>query len=169
MKFVKAFLKNNVSTFQSALGNPELVSLINDDTALTTRDFACINYYLVKAGFKVQIQNVADDVPNENNIPTGVVEWNIIDHNFIQNDYPTTTKIIPSDGQDIADILKGVIDHTGLFNPDKFGGVKNPFTVLVANLERIKKTNGSINSTITTKIYGILDDLGINVFCAIGG
>ena len=53
-----------------------------------------------------------------------------------------------------------------MFDVNKFSGVKNPFTSLLANLESIKKTNGSINSAITTKIYELLDEMGINVFCS---
>ena len=166
MKFVKGFLKDNADNFQSAIHSPEIMNMINDDTPMTTRDFSCINYYLVKAGFYVQIQNVADNEENANDIPLGVVEWNVLDHNFIQNDYPTAVKIIPSEGQDIVEILKNIVGHSGLFDVNKFSGVKNPFTSLLANLESIKKTNGSINSAITTKIYELLDEMGINVFCS---
>lgn len=168
MQFVKGFLKDNLSNFESALGGEsELVGLINNDVTITTRDFACINYYLVQAGFKVQIQNVTDDEENPDSVPDGTVEWNMIDYNFLQNDYPTAIKII-SQGIDVSSMLGEVIDKSGLFDAEKFSGIKNPFTILRANLEQAKKINGSIPFSVTTKIYSLLDQMGIKVFCATG-
>ena len=166
MEFVKGFLKNNSSEFESALKNPELINLINSDTTITTRDLACINYYLEKAGFMVQIQNVTEDEENPVQIGEDQVEWNVIDYNFIQGDYPTATKIIPTQGEDIPAILKKIIGEAGLFDVEKFSGVKNPFTVLTANLDHVQQINGSVNSSITTKIYALLDQMGIKIFCA---
>ena len=166
MQFVKGFLKDNVSNFESSIKNPELIGLINDDTVLTTRDLACINYYLEKAGFMVQIQNVTDDEDNPDAIGPDQVEWNVIDCNFIQNDYPTAIKIIPAEGMEMVAVVKKIIAQSGLFDGTKFNGVKNPFTVLLANLDHIKQVNGSVSSSIMTKIYAILDQMGIKVFCA---
>jgi hypothetical protein len=166
MNFVKGFLKNNVSEFESSLKNPELINLINNDVELTVRDLACINYYLQRAGFTVQIQNVTDDEENANQIGDDQVEWNIIDYNFMQNDYPTAIKIIPEEGMDIPSVLKKIVDQAGLFDVTKFNGVKNPFTVLLANLERVKQINGSVSSSLTTRIYALLDQMGIKIFCA---
>src|SRR5574344_1484301 len=167
MQFVKGFLKNNLSSFESALGNTELVNLINNDVTITTRDLACINYYLVDAGFKLQIQNVTEDEENPDTVTVGTVEWNIIDYNFLQNDYPTTVKII-SRGTDVPTMLGDVIDKSGLFSEDKFSGVKNPFTILRASLENAKNVNGSVPSGVTMKIYNLLDQMGIKVFCVAG-
>lgn len=168
MEFVKGFLKNNLEHFQTSLGNEDLVGFINSDVTMSTADFACVNYWLGKAGYKVAIFNVADDEENAVGVPTGeVVEWNVIDRNFLQNDYPTATKIMPGEGKDIPEILRQIVEQSGLFNPDKFSGVKNPFTQLLNNLDQIKKVTGSVNSTLTTQIYAILDQLGFNVLCLV--
>ena len=166
MEFVKGFLKNHLDEFQSSIKNANLVSLINDDQTLTTKDLACINYYLKRAGFLIQIQNVTDDEDNAENISEGTVEWNVIDYNFMQNGYPTTIKITPEEGTDIVGTLEKVIETSGFFNESKFSGIKNPFTSLIANLKHIKEMTGVVNSSLTTKVYAVLDELGIKLFCA---
>lgn len=166
MEFVKGFLKEHIDDFQSSVKNANLMNLINDDSTLTVKDLASINYYLKKAGFYVQIQNVTDDEDNAENIPEGHVEWNVIDNNFMQNGYPTAIKIIPEEGTDIVGTLEKVIDASGFFNEGKFSGVKNPFTALMANLKSIKEMTGVVNSSLTTKVYAVLDELGVKLFCA---
>lgn len=168
MEFVKGFLRNNLSNFESSIGNSEIVEFINSDTSVMgTKDLASINYWLCQAGFLVQIQNVADDEENAVGVPSGdVVEWNVIDYNFLQNDYPTATKIIPGEGTDIPKILHQIVEQSGLFNPSKLSGVKNPFSKLLNSMDSIMKTTGSVNPSIASQIYDILGDLGIKVFCA---
>ncbi len=114
-----------------------------------------------------QVQNVADDEENPVGVPTGdIIEWNIIDENFIQNDYPTATKILPSADQDIITILKQVVNQGSVFSESKFAGIKNPFTDLFTNLDRIKNVSGSIDPGLISRIYEYLDQIGIKVFCA---
>lgn len=165
MEFVKGFLRDNLSNFETAVGNADLVSLINSDTLLSVRDLACINYCLGQSGFMVQIQNVADDEENATGVSGETIEWNVIDRNFIQYDYPTATKIIPGD-KSIAEVLRMIVSQSGLFDSSKFAGIKNPFTDLLNNLDKIKSVSGAINPAITSRIYDLLDKMGINVFCA---
>lgn len=166
MEFVKGFLKENLEKFENGIGNDELSAIINSNRVFSTRDFSCINYYLGQAGYKVMIFNVADDEENPVGVPSGeVIEWNVIDRNFIQNDYPTATKIIPAEGTEIPAVLRQIVEQSGLFS-DRFRGLKNPFKELLDGMDRIKKATGSVNSSITTKIYSLLSQLGIDVFCA---
>lgn len=166
-EFVKGFLRENLDKFETGVANPELNSLINSDGILSRKDLACINYYLVQSGFMFQVINVADDEENPNGVPNGdVIEWNVIDNNFIQNDYPTATKIIPSVDQDIPTTLKQIVNESGLFDNDKFAGLKNPFSNLFTNIERIKNVSGSINATLVSRVYEALDQVGFSIFCA---
>ncbi len=166
-EFVKGFLKDNLDKFETGIANPELNSLINSDGVLSRKDLACINYYLIQSGFMFQVINVADDEENPTGVPTGdVIEWNVIDNNFIQNDYPTATKITPGADQDIPSILKQIVEQSGLFDNDKFAGLKNPFTDLFTNIDRIKNISGSINATLVSRVYENLDQVGFNIFCA---
>ena len=166
-EFARGFLKENLEKFESGIGSAELVEMINSSGFFGRKDLACVNYYLSKVGYQVKIFNVTDDEVNATGVPTGeVVEWNVIDRNFLQYDYPTAIKIIPGEGLDVPGVLHQVIDQVGVFDSDKFAGLKNPFTDLMTNLERIKNVSGANNGTIISKIYELLDQLGIEVFCA---
>lgn len=165
-EFVKGFLKDNLEKFEKT-GN-DLAGIINDSGALSRRDLACLNYYLINTGYILKVFNVTDDEDNPTGVPTGeVVEWNVIDHNFIQNDYPTAVKILPGDGTEVPAILRQIVDQSGVFDKDKFAGLKNPFNSLLEGIDKIKKVSGEVNSSMTSKIYQILDELGIEIFCAI--
>ncbi len=164
--FVQGFLKDNLDKFEGGIGSPELVDMINSDATLTRRDISCINYYLVRLGLIVKVFNVTDDEENSTGVPAGIVEWNVIDRNFIQYDYPTSIKIIPADNVDIPAVLRQVAETHGLFDSDKFSGIKNPLTTMLDNLDNVKRVTGAISADITTKLYDILDELGISIFCA---
>lgn len=163
--FTRGFLKDNLDKIEARLGMGNLSSVVNSDDVLTRKDLACINYYLGKAGLKFQIQNVTDDEENAVSVPEGLVEWNVINRNFIQNDYPTAVKIIPSADEDIPVVLRRVVEESGLFG-DKFAGMSNPFTELLDNLKRVKDITGGINGSLVSRIYDLLDQMGIEVFCA---
>lgn len=168
-EFIKGFLKNNVNNFSGNMGNSDVVEAINSNSTFTTKDVACINYYLTEIGYSLLVQNVTDDEENPTGVPAGgVVEWNIINKNFLQYDYPTATKIIPGDGTEIPEILRKVVEQQNLFDRDKFAGLKNPFTELLNDLDAIKRTTGSVSSSITTKIYSLLDRLNFKVICIAG-
>jgi hypothetical protein len=165
-EFARGFLKENLEKFENGIGSTELTELINSSGFFGRKDLACVNYYLSKVGYQVKIFNVTDDEVDATGVPSGeIVEWNVIDRNFLQYDYPTAIKIIPSEGLDIPGILHQVIDQVGVFDADKFAGLKNPFTDLLNAMDAIKSTTGNVNSGITTRIYGLLDQVGIDLLC----
>lgn len=168
MEFVKGFLKNNVSHFESALKNSDIIDFINSDFTMRTKDFASINYYLAKAGYLVQIQNVTDDEDNPVSVPAGTTEWNIIDTTFLQYDYPTTMKVIPADGMDVVEVLDKIVEQLSFFDKNTLGNVRNPLKEYVENLKKVKNLNGSASISLTTKIYDTLANLGIKIFTAQG-
>lgn len=164
--FVKGFIRDNLDNLEGSIGNSDLVQLINSDDLLTTVDFASLRYLLKKVGYLVEVWNVAEDEENSQGVGEGTIEYNVVNYNFLQHDFPTTTKLIPEEGKNLANILKEVVDQSGLFNSEKFGGVKNPFTGLLNSLEQEKENLGNINATISTQIIHILDQLGFEIFCA---
>ena len=163
--FSKGFIKDNLDNIENRAGMSEISAIVNSDDVLTRKDISCINYYLGKVGLHIQIQNVADDEDNPVSVPTGTVEWNVINRNFIQYDYPTATKVLPGLDSDIIDTLKEIVDNSDIFD-EKFKGMKNPFTDLFDNLKRIKDVSGATNSALVSKVYETLDLLGYDVFCA---
>ena len=114
-QFVKGFLKDNLDKFEAGIGNPELTEMINSTQVLGRHDLVSINYYLSQIGYIVKIFNVADDEDDPVTVPTGVIEWNSIDHNFLQYDYPTATKVIPGEGMDIPAVLRSIVEASDLF------------------------------------------------------
>ena len=168
MEFVKGFLRTNVPTLELAINNPDIIAFINGDTGMNTKDFASLNYWLTKSGYLVKIQNVTDDEENPTGVPAEGAEWNIIDCNFLQNDYPTEIKIIPGDGTDVVAVLKQAVEQSGLFDDAKFGQTKNPLKEYINQLEKGKELLGRIEPGAASKIYDILEQVGFKVFLATG-
>ena len=168
MQFVKGFLRNNLDTLDGALSSSELSSFLNSDTTMTTKDFASICYFLSQAGYKVTIWNVTDDEDNAQGVPDGdVIEWNVIDYNFIQNDYPTATKVLPSENETIGNTVTKIVEQCGLFDEDKFAGIRNPFKSLLLNFKETAEVTGSVQGSTITQIYALLKQMGIEIFCAL--
>lgn len=166
MEFVKDFLKDNLDQLETAIGNSDLVSVINSSQLMSTKDFYSIQYFLGDLGYTVKIWNVAEDEVNKLDVPGETIEWNVIDRSFIQYDYPTATKIVPGVSEDVADTLISIIEQSGLFDSKKFNGIKNPFTILKNNLKQEKERTGNISAGICTRLYSLLSQLGIDIFCA---
>ena len=166
LEFVKGFLRDNLDNLESSMSNSDLVDFINSDQAMTSADFASLQYLLGQIGYKVTIWNVADDEENANSVGAGTLEYNVINHNFLQSDYPTVTKLIPTEDQNVAEVVGMIVEQSGLFDESKFAGIKNPFTILINNLKDEDGKLGKINSSIITKVYTLLDQMGINIFCA---
>lgn len=167
ISFVRAFLKNNIGKFENNIGNAELVNLINSDGVVSYRDLASINYFLEEAGLKVLAFNVADDEENPDGVPTGeIIEWNIIDKNNTQNDLPSAVKYVPAPGTKISTILKEVIRISGLFDENKFSGIKSPFKSLIETMEKAEQVRGETPYSVSGQVYDILRRCGVKVFCA---
>ena len=165
-EFVKGFLRDNLDNLEGSIGNADLVQFINGEDAMTSIDFATLKYLLKKIGYLITIWNVTDDEENSQGIGSGIVEYNIINYNFLQHDFPTVTKLNSSGEKNLADILNDIVDQSGLFNSEKFSGVKNPFTGLLNSLSAEKENLGGINATIATQIYNLLSQMGFEIFCS---
>lgn len=163
--FVKGFLKENMDKIAMKAGSAEIETVLNTSSAFTRTDLSCINYQLAQIGFKFVIQNVADDEENPTGPSGEIIEWNVVDTNYIQYDYPTATKVIPGIGADVVKTLKGIVESQNLFD-DKFSSLKNPLTSLLTNLENSQKVTGEASPMLISKIYEILDFCGISIFCA---
>lgn len=165
LEFVRGFLKDNLESVETKISSSELMDLIsNKSIAWTRKDFATVSYLLQKAGYKVTIWNVAEDEENANSVPSGVLEWNIIDNNYMQHDYPTVTKIVPAESEKITETIKKLLEFVNLFDETKFKGIANPLTKLKATLDFEVEKTGNVNSAIVSQIYLILKQMGVEVF-----
>lgn len=164
-EFVRGFLKDNFERFSS--DGREINSILEDNKFLSRMDLACINNLLIRIGYTFIVTTVADDEENPTGVPSGdVIEWNIINLNHLQNDYPVATKIIPDLPQDFCKIFKQIVDGCGFYNEDKFSGVQNPFTPLLNSLDKQRELTGDVSSSISSKIHKLFEDHGIRVFVA---
>lgn len=164
-EFVKGFIRDNLDNLESAISNSSLVDFINSNTVMTNIDFASLNYLLTQIGYLVTVWNVADDEDNPRGIGSGTLEYNIINRNFLQKDYPTVTKLLPGN-KNVAEVVNDIVTQSGLFDDSKFSGVRNPFTPLLNHLKEEDGKIGIINSSVITKIYSLLDRMGFGIFCA---
>lgn len=165
MEFVKGFLRTNLKDIEPALKNSSVAEYINSDSVMTTKDFASINYWLAKVGFLVKIWNVTDDEENPTGVTGETAEWNVVDNNFLQYDYPTAIKVVPGSSMDVVSVLEEVTKQTEIF---KVPGIKNPLDELMAALKTAKDQMGKIEPGIAGRIYDILGQVGIEIFLATG-
>lgn len=167
-QFIQGFLRDNMDTIETAIHNPDLVHLINSDILLNNKDLATIKYTLSTVGYQILYTFTADDEINEVTIPTGEVEYNIIDTTWIQDDMPVASKISSTLGSSIIPIIKQIMDQTGFYATDKFAGVNNPLIGLINQAEDDEKTTGAPGAVLVNRIYTILEQLGINIYAIIG-
>ena len=164
-EFVRGFLKDNFERFSS--DGREINTILEENKFLSRMDLACINHLLENIGYTFIITTVADDEENPTGVPTGdVVEWNIINLNHLQDDYPVATKIVPDLPQDFIKIFEQIIDGGGFYNEDKFSGVKNPFTPVMNILKETKDKTGDVSASMTAKIHRLLEEHNIRIFVA---
>lgn len=166
MEYVKVFMKENMDTLQSGINN-DLVSIIQSDGTLTTKDFMSIQYCLGQIGYRIYIWNVADDEENSQGVPDGdVLEVNLIDKTYVQHDYPTVTKVMSTPDSNLADTLETIVSQTGLFDGSKFNGIKNPFKDVIGALKNEVKMSGNLNPNLVSRIYQLLGEMGFRLFFA---
>lgn len=167
-QFIQGFLRDNMDTIETALHNPDLVNLINSDTLLNNKDIASIKYTLSTVGYQILVTFTADDEVNSVTIPTGEVEYNIIDTTFIQNDLPVATKETSALGSSVVSVLNKISTSVGFYDESKFKGVNNPLVSLLSQAADDEKITGAPGAVIVNRIYTVLEQLGINIYAIIG-
>lgn len=164
-EFVRGFLKDNLERFSG--DGRDINGILEDNKFLSRTDLACINNLLAKIGYTFIVTTVADDEENPTGVPSGdVVEWNIINLNNLQDDYPVATKIVPSLPQDFIEIFDQIIGGCGFYNEDKFSGIKNPFSSEMNVLKSTKEKTGASSESAISKIHRLLEEHGIRIFVA---
>lgn len=167
-QFIQGFLRDNMDTIETAIHNPDLVNLINSDTLLNNKDIASICYTLSTVGYQVLVTFIADDEINSVSIPTGEVEYDIIDSTFIQEDLPVATKESSAVGGSIVPVLSRAINSIGFFNEEKFRGVNNPLIGLLNQMADDEKNAGAPGPIVVNRLYTILEQLGVEIYAIIG-
>lgn len=167
-QFIQGFLRDNMDTLETVLHNPDLVNLINSDTLLNNKDIASIKYTLSTVGYQMLVTFTADDEVNSVTIPTGEVEYNIVDWTFLQNDLPVSTKESSALGGSVVPVLTRAVESLGLYSEDKFKGVNNPLSGLLRQIADDENTTGAPGAILVNRIYTILEQMGIQIYAIIG-
>lgn len=167
-QFIQGFLRDNMDTLETVFHNPDLVNLINSDTLLNNKDIASIKYTLSTVGYQMLVTFTADDEVNSVTIPTGEVEYNIVDWTFLQNDLPVSTKESSALGGSVVPVLTKAVESLGLYSEDKFKGVNNPLSGLLRQIADDENTTGAPGAILVNRIYTILEQMGIHIYAIIG-
>lgn len=167
-QFIHAFLKDNLDTIETAIHNPDLINIINSDSLLNNKDIASIKYTLSTVGYQLMVVFLADDEVNSVSIPTGEVEYNIVDKTFLQDDMPVATKETTALGSSILPVLSKVVDSLGFYNEDRFKGVANPLKSLLRQAQDDELTIKAPSAAIVNRMYMVLDQLGVEIYAIIG-
>jgi hypothetical protein len=167
-EFIRGFLKNNMDVLESSLHNHDLVNLINSSTPLNNKDISSIRYSLSSIGYQLLVVFVSDDEINPTSVTAGEVEYNAIDSQFIQEYLPVSTKYTTAVGSSIAKLLERIIKSLGFYDTEKFKGINNPLNKLIAQIIDDEKTTGAPGAILVNRIYGILEQLGIQIYAIIG-
>lgn len=167
-EFIHGFLRSMSSELSLGVSSSELMNLINSDTILNNKDIETINYMLADAGYKFLVYFVSDDESNSDQVAQGTYEFNIIDKSFIQDDLPTVTKINQDGSNSIADVLNIVLKNCGLFDPDKFAGIANPFTKYIESINQLRKITGQVPESLVSQLWTMLGQMGIEFFVVVG-
>lgn len=162
MEEICKFLNENVVTFDAALADKELVSKLQRISEMGISDFYSLKFILANSGLDILVHKVAEMAPNEEVVPDGMLEYNVIDDfdptgSFIKS----ASKIVVSDeSSDLYEVYKRIIEGYDFFTSDLCSGYQNPLTT---NLDLIKQTEQAIGvapSSITTYINSVLEYLG---------
>ena len=115
-------------------------------------------------GYQMLVTFTADDEVNSVTIPTGEVEYNIVDWTFLQNDLPVSTKESSALGGSVVPVLTRAVESLGLYSEDKFKGVNNPLSGLLRQIADDENTTGAPGAILVNRIYTILEQMGIQIY-----
>jgi hypothetical protein len=165
MEEICKFLNESVVTFDAALADKELVSKLQSVSEMGISDFYSLKFLLANSGLDILVYKVAELEPNAEEVPAGMLEYNVIDDLEVTGSFvKSASKIVVSDeASDLYEVYKRIIEAYDFFSGDLCSSYSNPLTT---NLDLIKQTEQAIGvapSSITTYINSVLEYLGKNL------
>lgn len=166
MAAISSFIADNTETFDAALSNKALVSQLQDLKNLTIDELYSLKYVFASSGIDLIIMAVSDIEVNENMIPEGIIEYNVIDNlNNVSNFIKFATKIpVSSEGGVLTEMYSKVVEIHGLFEGDLFQGFQNPLEAQIGILRQTEQALGVTPSSITTYLNSVLEYLGKDIY-----
>lgn len=156
-------LSDNIEVLDSAIADKGLVAQIGALKMMTVDEFVSLRYRLAAtSGLDILVFGVSEQEVNANEIPTGTLEYNVIDTNWNLLDWVCLGTKIPVSENDykLTDIYEKMAGMYDLFKGDLFSDYADPLTQQIEVLKGIEAAVGSTPTSITTYINSVFEYCG---------
>lgn len=159
------FISDNITSFDAALSDKELVSRLQNLDQISIVDFYSIKFMLANSGLDILVNSVAELEVNADQIPEGMLEYNVVDNIATNQSFvkPSSKIVLDADSSDLHQVYSEIVSGFGFFQTPILSGYRNPLT---ANLDLLKQTEVAIGvapTSITTYINSVLEYLGKSI------
>lgn len=155
------FISANIATFDAALADKALVTKLQGLSSMTVNEFYSLKYVLANAGIDLLMYFVADEEVNGDEIPQGMMEYNVVDYNDVQFGFiPVASKINAStESMNMSQVYQRIIDMFGFFQTELTSDYINPLKTNLDLLKRTEEAMGVSPTNITSYINSVLEYL----------
>lgn len=162
MSQIISFITDNIDIFNSILTDKSLVAKLENLQSLSIDEFQCLRYILAENGVDILIWAIADVETNEDGVPTGQMEYNLVDRtNYSSNFIPFCTKLnVMQNDFKVSDVYKKIVNLYGLFNSTLFEDRPNPILNDITVMEQQESVLGTAPVAVTTHVNSILEFVG---------
>jgi len=166
MDAVKAFIIDNMLTFNAAITDKVFTDKLSELTSLTVDELYNLKYVLtLNWGLDLIIVTVSDNEKNEYEIPKDITEYNVIDNlrsplGFVK----FATKIPISNRGGISELYKTIMEMYGFFESNLFASLQNPCKQHMDILHQTEQLTGVTPSAITNYLNSVIEYLGKEIY-----
>lgn len=159
------FIRENLDTFDAALTNKALISQLETIEMMTIDDFSCFRFMIANAGLDILIFGVSDVETNEEGVPEGYTEYNVIDNNQCLSSFiKFCTKVVAdNDTPSFGKLYSTVVGMYGFFQGELFTGFRNPLTTQLQVITESEEKLGVAPSASTQYLNSVLQYLGKDI------
>lgn len=162
MGYIISFIKENITIFDAALSDKDLVTKMNNLEAMTISEFYSLKFILAQSGIDILVHQVAEMEVNATEIPQGKIEYSVIDNLDYEPVFIRTASkiVVDDDNSNLSTVYGRVIEAYDYFNSELTNGYSNP---LMTNLEVVKKMEQALGvspTSITSYINSVFQYLG---------
>lgn len=162
MKLIADFIKGNDAILNNWLSDKDLVNRLSNVTEdMTVTEFMSIKYLLADAGLDILVYTVADMEVNENDIPEGEFEFNVVDDYSISESFIRNSTKISLKDENYYELYARIQDMYSFFELGSLAGYSvNPLRKSLDALRITSESMGVTPISLTNEINSILEYLG---------
>lgn len=162
MKLIAEFIRGNDAILNNWLSDKDLVNRISNVTDdMTVTEFMSIKYLLADAGLDILVYTVADMEVNDNDIPEGEFEFNVVDECSVSESFIKNSTKISLKEENYYELYARIQDMYSFFELGSLAGYSN--NPLRKSLDALRITSESMGVTpisLTNEINSTLEYLG---------